>query len=174
MAAGKRGFAPARRGTAVPRVVTGKYKTSEAIKNGSLLVLDANGELVIFGGGTDTVVTGVALQAAETNLGYGEPFSDQTQHATGREQTVSYAVNDAEQEFSAQLQSDANTIVAPLQTHIGEEYGVAVRADGSWYIDTGETTTKIVHITDIVEAAGGNALGFVICRFLASTRAENS
>ena len=163
----RRGFEPARRtGTTVPRVISGLYKTSEAIIKGSLVLTDSNGEYVLFGGGTDAVVKGVALEGAGTKKGYGEPFASQTVVATGREQAVSVSIADREQEFSCRQEDGSGNIVAPLQTHIGEEYGVAKDADGVWFVDRSETTTKIVRITDIVESGGGTSLGFILVKFL--------
>lgn len=162
----RRGFAPARRtGGTVPRVDDGLYKTGEAIKQGSLVLLDGNGEYTVFGGGTNAIVRGVALEAAGTKKNYGEPNASQTIFATGRRQAVSVAIADTEQEFSARQEDGSGNIVAPLQTHIGESYGVAVDSDGQWFIDRSETTTKIVVITDIVEAQGSQA-GYVLCKFL--------
>ena len=169
MAAIRRGFAPARRtGSTVPRIVSGVYKTGAqvtAIIKGSILQVDGDGLLIVSAADPTSLVKGVALEAAASKLNYGEPFASQTAFATGRVQEVSYAVADAEQEFSARLETGGN-IVAPLQTHIGEEYGVAVDANGQWYVDTGEGSAKVVKITDIVEAAGGAALGYVLVKFL--------
>ncbi len=163
--AGIRGFAPARGFKTIPSTVSGKYKTGEAIVIGSLLVLDSNGELTVCGA-DPTAVRGVALEAAGSKLNYGEPYSAQTTGiVAGRVQEVSFAEADRSTMFSAQLEDGSSNIVVPLQTHIGESYGVAKRANGSWFVDTSETSAKVVEIVDIVEAQGIQ-LGFVIVKFL--------
>jgi hypothetical protein len=167
MAAKRRGFAFYDRPgtTGVPNMQSCKYKTSEPVLLGSLVLKDSNGEITVFGGGTDAVVYGVALEAAATKLNYGEPFAGQTTVATGRVQEVSVCVADEVSQFSARLEDGSTNIVVPLQTHIGESYGVAVDANGDWFVDTSETTTKIVKIVDIVEALGPK-LGFIVVKFL--------
>ena len=45
--------------------------------------------------------------------------------------------------------------VAPLQTHIGEQYGVAKVGD-DWVIDMAETGAKVVEIVDIFPSDGLN------------------
>lgn len=156
-------FEPARRtGTTVPRMQSMLYKTGEAIVNGSLVVGDANGELVLCGADPANV-KGVALEGAGTKLNYGEPFASQTVHATGRVQEVTIAVADREQEFSGRMENGGN-VVAPLQTHINTSYGVANVA-GEWVIDETETVNVVVVITDIVEASGSQP-GYHLFRFL--------
>lgn len=161
----RRGFRQARRtGTTVPRIISGKYKTGEAIIKGSVLQKDANGELIVSAADPANSVAGVALEAAGSKLNAGEPFASKTVVATGRVQEVSYVVADTEQEFSGRMENGGN-VVAPLQTHIGEEYGIAKDADGEWFIDETETVAKVVRITDIVEAHGPQA-GFHLFKFL--------
>lgn len=159
-------FQPARRtGTTVPRVQSMKYKTGEAIVKGSLVVDDANGELVLCGADPASI-RGVALEPTESKLGWGEPNVAETVFATGRAQEVSIAVADREQEFSGRMENAA-VIVAPLQTHIGTKYGVANVA-GEWVIDETETVNTRVIITDIVERLGPHD-GYHLFKFLEST-----
>lgn len=160
-------FTPASRGNnGVPLVNSEKYKTGEAIVVGSLVLFDGNGELTLFGGGTDAVVEGVALEAAGSKLNYGEPFSSQTTGVVaGRAQEISYAKADRETIFTCRGVNGGTDPVTPLQTHIGEQYGVAVSADGSWYLDIAETTTKICQIVGIIPSQGGQ-IGLFKVKFL--------
>jgi hypothetical protein len=54
-----------------------------------------------------------------------------------------------------------NRSCVPLQTHIGEQYGVA-KVGNDWVIDFAETVAKVVEITDIVPGDGN----FFICKIL--------
>ena len=163
----KQTFVPATRGNnGVPQTISDKYKTGEAIVIGSLVLRDANGEFVLFGGGTDAVVFGVAEEAAGSKLNYGEPFSSQTTGiVAGRLQHISVAQADRETTFMARGVNGGTDPVTPLQTHVGEEYGVAKDSDGSWYVDIAEVTTKIVHIVKIHPAQGGQ-IGLFEVKFL--------
>lgn len=162
------GFAPIRRAGGVPVVRSEKYKDAEAIIKGSLLQLDANGELIVapadpvIGAGG---VYGVALEGAGTKLNYGEPFASQTVHATGRVQEVSVAVLSREQEFVCRGVNGGTDPVTPLQTHIGEIYGVAMAVGGVWYMDIADTTNDVVVVTGIIPAQGGQ-IGLFIVKFL--------
>lgn len=141
----------ARRGaTGVPLIISGKYKTGEAIVKGSPLLIDANGELTLHPGGASAEVSGIALEAAGSRPGYDAANSPTV--VTGRKQEISYIAADAETIYSIQLSADAGaTITDVAQTHIGEEYGIVIDTNGSgaWLLDTTETTTKIFEIVDI-------------------------
>ena len=159
-------FRPARRaGTTVPVVRAMKYKTGEVIIEGSLTVTDANGEQTLCGADPATV-RGVALQAAGRELGKAFDFDSQVVARTGYVQQLSIAIAEQDIEFSGQMYNAGN-IVAPLQTHVGEQYGVVKLASGVWVIDETDVVNVVVEITDIVEAQGGDP-GFHIFKFLDS------
>jgi len=136
-----------RGGTGVPYIQSQKYKTGEAIIKGTVLAEDANGELIVHLGGTNVAVVGIALEAAGSRPGFDAANSPTV--VTGRKQEISFIVADLESVFSAQLTGDAGvTVTTAAQTHVGEEYGIVVDANGIWYVDTTETTTKIFDIID--------------------------
>lgn len=139
-----------RTGTTVPRVQGMVVKTGETFKKGSPVVIDTNGLLVGCAAGA-VAVTGVAMQGAFTGPGYNLSDSDRTntlvQGATAK---VSVALADREEEFSGLGFSTGGTVqITPAQTNIGEQYGIAVDANGAWYIDFDNTTDLCVQITDI-------------------------
>jgi hypothetical protein len=160
----RRGFNPARRtGTTVPRVQSMVYATGQTFKDGALVVKNANGEIVECGA-DPAAVEGVALAAVGTGYGYGLPNSDVTNVVTGRLQELPVAIADGEQEFSARAINGATDPVLPLQTHIGEQYGVAKVGD-DWVIDMAEVTTKVIEITDTMPETNR-----FLCKFLATVR----
>lgn len=159
-----RGFNVARRtGTTIPRVQRLAYETGQVFKTGALVVLNANGN-VIECAADPTSVTGVALQAAGTGPGFDVSDASQTVVTTGRTAEVSVAIADDEQEFSARGINGGTDPVLPLQTHIGEQYGVA-KVGNDWVIDLAEVTVKVVQITDI--NADNNMF---LCKILDSVR----
>ena len=164
----RQGFAPylvPGSGNASFAVRSQKYKTSEAIVIGTILQSDTNGELIVSAADPASALKGVALEGAGTKLNFGEPFVGQTVFATGRVQEVSYAIADSRTLFSCRQEDGSGNVVAPLQTHIGEKYGVAKDADLQWFIDRAETTAIVVEIVDIVESLGTH-LGFCVVKFV--------
>ena len=128
----------------VPRVKRGKYKTGEAILNGTVLQHDANGELIIAAADPLDIV-GVAAQPAGTGPGFG--MADSPAVVTGRDQEISYWDANEQQEWVGRAEN-AGVLTAPLQTNIGESYGL-INNGGEWRIDLTETTNKRVYITDV-------------------------
>lgn len=162
-------FRPARReGTTVPTIRSMKYKTGEAIIEGSLTVTDANGEQTLCGADPVTV-RGVALQAAGRELGKAFDFDSQVVARTGYSQNLSIAIAENNVEFSGRMVNGGTDPVAPLQTHIGEQYGVLKTAANEWVIDQADAVNVVIEITDIVEAQGGDP-GFHIFKFLDSVQ----
>lgn len=142
-------FARRLSGANVPAVQSTKYKTSEAIVKGSLLLFDANGELTVFGGSTGVIICGVALEAAGSRAGYGMPSNPTV--FTGRKQEISYVVPTTDTLFWVDMftSSAGTTAVTAAQTHINERYGAAVDASGNWFLDTSEVTSMVWEIIDI-------------------------
>lgn len=142
-------FARRLSGANVPAVQSTKYKTSEAIVKGSLLVLDANGELTVHGGGTGALVAGLALEAAGSRAGFN--MANSPTLFTGRKQEISYVIPTADTLFWSDMfdSSAGTTAVTAAQTHINERYGIAVDAAGAWFLDTSEVTTLVLEIVDI-------------------------
>jgi hypothetical protein len=135
------------------------YQTGQVFKAGALLQLTANGE-VIESVADPSSVYGIALQGAGTGMGYDLPNSSVTTVVTGRVQEVSVLVVNSTDEYYARGVNGGTDPVIPLQTHIGEQYGVA-KVGNDWVIDFTETTAKVVEITDIMPEAN-----FFICKIL--------
>jgi hypothetical protein len=161
-----RGFNYARgRNNAAPRVQAIAYATGQTCKAQALVVLNTSGEVVECGA-DPAAVLGVALQGAGTGMGFDLPNSSVTTVVTGRAQEVSVLIADDSTEFYARGVNGGTDPVLPLQTHIGEQYGVA-KVGNEWVIDFAETTAKVVEITDIVPASDGT---FFICKILRTVR----
>lgn len=155
-----RGFNYARgRNNAAPRVQSVAYQTGQTFKAQALLALTANGE-VIECGADPASVFGIALQGAGTGYGYDLPNSSITTVVTGRVQEVSVLVVNSTDEYYARAVNGGVDPVIPLQTHIGEQYGVA-KVGNDWVIDMAETVAKVVEITDIATPEN-----FFICKIL--------
>lgn len=166
-------FQPARMaqaGEGVPLVQAMKYATGQVYLKGALVIDDANGELVECGA-DPAAILGVSLQACGTGLGYGSSNETQIVYATGRQQVTSIAIATRVVEFSGRAVNGGTDPVTPLQTHIGEVYGVLRTAAGEWVIDMAETTNTRLEITDIVEA-DGVAGGFFLFKFLEANLAR--
>jgi hypothetical protein len=159
-----RGFNYARgRNNAAPRVQSVAYQTGQVFKAGAVLILSAAGE-VLEAGADPAAVYGIALQGAGTGMGYDLPNSSVTTVVTGRAQEVSILIANSTDEYYGRGVNGGTDPVIPLQTHIGEQYGIA-KVGNDWVIDLAEVTVKQVEITDIVPGDAG-AAGFFIFKFL--------
>lgn len=136
------------RNNAAPRVQCMAYATGQVFKAQALVVLNANGEIVECGA-DPVAVLGIALNGAGTGPGYDLPNSSVTTVVTGRVQEVSVLIANDTDEYYARGVNGATDPVLPLQTHIGEQYGVA-KVGNDWVIDFAEVTVKSVEITDIL------------------------
>jgi hypothetical protein len=161
-----RGFNYARGyNNAAPRVQSIAYTTGQTFKAGALVLLTAAGE-VSECAADPAAVLGVALQGAGTGPGFDLPNSSVTTVVTGRAQEVSVLIADDETQFYARGVNGGTDPVLPLQTHIGEQYGVA-KVGNDWVIDFAETTAKVVEIVDIVPSPDGS---FFLCKILRTVR----
>lgn len=142
----------------VPYVQSVQYKTGEAIIRGSVVLVDANGQLNLAGADPASIY-GVALEPAGSKPGFDAANSPTV--VTGRVQEVSTAVASRLSIFSGRMEDGSGNIVAPLQTHIGEQYGIAKDANGEWFIDESETTNKRVQIIDIDTVVGVHLFKFL-------------
>ena len=141
-------------GDSVPEVQCFRYATGQTFKIGALVVDDAAGEIVECGADPVSVL-GVALQGAGTGPGYDVANAGETTVYTGRMQEVSVAVANRRSRFTSRGVNGGTDPVLPLQTHIGEQYGVA-KVGNDWVVDLAETTTKVVEITDVYGYDGLN------------------
>lgn len=128
-----------------PSILSVVYTTGQTFKKGALLTYVAAGT-VSECGADPAVVAGVALQAAGSGPGY-EMANSPTQ-VTGRVQEVSMAVADRSTVFSCRAINGATDPVTPLQTHIGESYGVA-KVSNDWVLDIAEVTALVCTIVDV-------------------------
>jgi hypothetical protein len=127
-----------------PEVLSGKYKTGELIVVGTILQLDANGELIV--GVADPVdIVGVALQAAASGPGWDAGNSPTV--VTGRVQEISYTVANESTVFVSRA-DNTGVLTDPLQTNIGEGYGL-MNVAGEWRIDLTDTTAKRITVVDV-------------------------
>jgi hypothetical protein len=130
----------------VPEILSGKYKTAEAILIGSLLQLDANGELILAVGADPVDLVGVAQEPAGSKPGWDLANAAQTTVVTGRVQEVSYAVINENTVFVMRAET-ATVLTAPLQTNVGKGYGIIINGT-EWRIDLADTTNKRVTVVD--------------------------
>lgn len=152
-----RRFQPARNAKTVPQVQSIQYATGQVFLKGALVVDSVNGELVECGADPVSIL-GVTLEPCGGKPGYGVPNADQVTVTTGRQQEVSVAIADRDTQFSGRAVNGGTDPVVPLQTHIGEKYGVA-KVGNDWVIDMAETVATRIQITD-VDLYGNNLFLF--------------
>lgn len=151
-----------RTGTTVPRIQAMVVKTGETFKPYAVVVTDVDGNLIEVANGAVSIL-GVALAGAFSGPGYNLPDSNRTNTLIqGALAEVSVAIADREQEFSARGVNGATDPVLPLQTHIGEQYGI-IKVSNDWCIDFANVIDLAVEITDIFPSPEGN---FFACKFL--------
>lgn len=142
-----RRFQNARNAKTVPQVQSNAYADGQVFKKGALVIDNTDGEIVECAA-DPAAVLGVALEPAGSKLGYGTANSDQTTVVTGRLQEASILIADRDTQFSGRAISGGTDPVLPLQTHVGEQYGVAKVGD-DWVIDMAEAGAAVIEITDI-------------------------
>lgn len=154
-----REFFPAAAAPGVEDIQSLAYADGQTFKKGALVVIGSAGTITECGADPGALgVTGVALQDAGSGLGYDAANSPAV--VTGRVQEVSVAMANRNTVFRGRAIISAVDPGVPLQTHIGEQYGVAKDADGIWYIDFAETSAKVVQIVDIDLVTGRNDFFF--------------
>lgn len=134
-------------GDSVPEVQRLQYATGQTFKKGALLIDNTDGEVVECGADPAAVLA-VALQGAGTGPGFNVANENEVTVRTGRLQEVSAALVNRRARFHTRAVNGGTDPVLPLQTHIGEQYGVAKVGD-DWVIDMAETVALVVEITDI-------------------------
>ena len=112
-------------------------------------------------------ILGIALQAVDTNLGFGAANSPL--QVTGRKSTVSVAMANSRTIFRGSLVNNSAVVVAPQDSDVGTKYGVS-KQGGVWCVDknlTGANGCVIVVGYNLTTPDGG----FVFFQFVASTLA---
>jgi hypothetical protein len=159
------GFRPARTaglGDSSVAIQSMRYDSAQTFKLGAVLTLASDGE-VVEASADPTAIYGVALQDAGSAPGYGMSHDAKVTVRTGVNQEVSVALARGNI-FKGRAVNGGTDPVVPLQTHIGESYGIAKVSD-EWVIDIAETSALVVEIIDFVPAEGAG-IGFFIFRFL--------
>lgn len=149
-----------RPGNGQPVQVTQRLqKTGETIIVGSLVVLDANGEIVLCGA-DPAEVQGVAMAPNDSSYGYG--MADSPSVVTGRVNEIPVADADTVTLWRMGGVDGAGVTVAPVQNHIGDQYGVVKEAGTLiWYLDTSETAAPVFEVVDI-----DTDYNIFICKFV--------
>lgn len=142
-------FIPARLQTGgAPEVQEMVYDSAATFARGALMSVASDGE-VTEASADPTSIIGVALHKNGVGPGRNLENDDDYVVRTNVSNLVGIAIANRSAIFSGQAVNGGTDPVTPLLTHIGEEYGVVKRSDGTWAIDMAETTTKVVHIVDI-------------------------
>lgn len=141
-------FIPSRNFKTVPQVQRIAYATGQVFKKGALVVDDVNGQIVECGADPASIL-GVALEAAGSGPGYEMANASTIAFVTGRLQEVSIAIADRDTQFKGRGVNGGTDPVIPLQTHVGEKYGVAKVGD-DWVIDFADAVATRIQITDIL------------------------
>lgn len=122
------------------------FNAAQAIVEGSIVVMNANGQLDLAGADPSPIV-GVALEAVNRRPGFAVSHDSDVVARTYASAEISVAVADAHTVFSS-LARDAAGVVAPTQARLGDTFGVVLDT-GIWYIDIDETVNTRLTVTDI-------------------------
>lgn len=142
-----RGFNIGRLPSGTPNILSVRFTAAQTFRKGALVVDTAAGT-VSECAADPTRVYGVAMEAAGSKPG-GTGIANSPSYVTGGSNNeVSVAIADRSQVFTCRGVNGATDPVTPLQTHIGELYGVA-KVGNDWVLDIAEITTTVVVVEDI-------------------------
>lgn len=142
-----RGFNIARLPTGTPNIISVTFTAAQTFKKGALVVDTAAGT-VSECGADPARIYGVAMEAANTKPG-GTGIANSPSIITGGQyKEVSVAIADRVTVFSCRGVNGGTDPVVPLQTHIGETYGVA-KVGNDWVLDLAEVTIMSCEVVDI-------------------------
>lgn len=142
-----RRFNIARLPTGTPNIISVKYTAGQTFLKGALVVDTAAGT-VSECAADPARVYGVAQEGANTRPG-GTGIANNPSIITGGQNLeVSVAVLDRMNVFSCRGVNGGTDPVVPLQTHIGELYGVA-KVGNDWVLDLAETVSTVFEVVDI-------------------------
>lgn len=147
-----RGMNTARRtGTTIPRIQGVIPETGQTFKPYAVVATNVNGNLVECTSGAGALsVLGLALQGAFTGSGYDVSDSSRTNALVqGADGSVSTAIADREQEFSARGVNGATDPVTPTNAMINTQCGLIKTAAGDWCLDLANVVDLAVEITDV-------------------------
>ncbi len=140
-----RGFNLARTPSGTPNTQSIVATAAQVFKKGALLIDSAAGT-VSECGADPAAILGVAMMDAFSGLGY--DMANSPAVVTGRSGECVVAICDRSAIFSCRAINGATDPVTPLQTHVGESYGVA-KVGTDWVLDIAEVTVKSFKIVDI-------------------------
>ena len=133
--------------TGTPNVISVTFTAGQTFKKGALLV-DTGAGTVSECGADPARIYGVALEDANSKPG-GTGIANNPSYVTGgQSKEVSVAIADRVTVFTGRAVNGGTDPVVPLQTHIGETYGV-LKVGNDWVIDLAEVTVMSVEIVDI-------------------------
>ena len=142
-----RRFNVARLPTGTPNVQSVTYTAAQVFLKGALLV-DVAAGTVSECAANPARVFGVALEGANTKPG-GTGIANNPSYITGGQyKEVSVAIADRMTVFSCRGVNGGTDPVVPLQTHIGESYGV-LKSGNDWVMDQSNVTNLVVEVVDI-------------------------
>lgn len=158
-------FQPARlqNSSGVFEVQSMRYDAAETFIKGACVVEASDGEIVECGADPASIL-GVSLAAVNSYPGYEVANDNLVTVRTGVTQEIPIVIANRATIFSGRGVNGGTDPVTPLQTHIGEQYGV-VKVGSEWVIDVSDTTALRVEVVDITEALGPK-VGFFLFKFL--------
>ena len=143
-----RRFNIARLPVGTPNIISIVYTVGQVFQKGALVVDTAAGT-VSECAANPARVYGVAMETCNTKPG-GLGIANNPSIITGGQyKEVSVALADRVTVFSCRGVNGGTDPVVPLQTHIGESYGVLKTGGGDWVMDLSNTTNLVVEIVDI-------------------------
>lgn len=132
---------------ATPNIQSIRITAAQTFKKGALVIDTAAGTISECGADPATVL-GVALEDAFSKPGNTGMVNAPTIITGGQSNECSVAIADRRQIFSMRAVNGGTDPVTPLQTHIGESYGV-LKVGNDWCLDIAETVATIFKVVDI-------------------------
>lgn len=140
-----RGFNLGRTPSGTPNTQSIAVTAAQTFKKGALVIDTAAGTISECGA-DPAAVLGVAQQDAFSGLGY--DMANSPTVVTGRSNEIVVAIADRSQIFTCRGKNGGTDPVTPLQTNIGEQYGV-VKVSDDWVLDISETVAVVCEVVDI-------------------------
>lgn len=140
-----RGFNLARTPSGTPNTQSIAVTAAQTFKKGALVIDTAAGTISECAA-DPAAVLGVAQMDAFSGLGY--DMANSPTVITGRSNECVVAIADRSQIFSCRAINGGTDPVTPLQTNVGEQYGVAKVGD-DWVLDIAEVVAVVCEIVDV-------------------------
>ena len=130
-----------------PNIISVRVTAAQTFKKGALLVDTAAGT-VSECGADPARIYGVAQEDAFSKPGGTGIANSPSVITGGQNNECSVAIADRSQVFTCRGVNGGTDPVTPLQTHVGETYGVA-KTGNDWVLDLAEVTVMSCEIVDI-------------------------